>query len=434
MTNRENAQPRKKPVFQKVIYSLRRILLDINKIPGPIFLLLLIGFSSLYNSTAHASLTIVQAAIPATEETRQTNAYVQPTFLAMYPSDRYSRGLGFAMRDNYIYSIIGYNPTVIDVSNRSAPTFVAEYIVGNGRMCTLALQDNYLYLGSSLGLEILNISDFNSITKVGQCNTTGAVMSIVLQDDIAYLAASSNGLVIVNVSDPTHPVEVGCFNDGGSAWDLALKGSLAFVTDTETTLEIINIGDPQNPIKVSHYKDEVYDDLPGSSITLNGSYAYLGTFRYGLFILDITNSSHLERVGHYYGGTKPIGEKSNDESVRGIFVKEQYIFEAVGSNGFYVLDVRDSSNPVSLGQFTGFYFLFGLYLHETCLYLQTLFEGIVILNLTFHRGYPPGTFRGLILTLIFVPIGCGLIALPFIIEHNKKRRRELWIQSYTIKK
>ncbi len=434
MINRKNTRASKKHSFRKANYSLRRKLLGSSNSSYPIFLLLLVSFSSLHTLTFSPSLGTVQAALQKDKQTMQTNDYVGTILLAQYPSDMYARGLGFAMEDNYIYTIINHNPTVIDVSNRSAPTFVAEYVVETARMNTLALQGSYLYLASNDGLEILNISDLDSITKVGQCNTSDAVRALVLQEDYAYLAAHSNGLVIVNISDPTQPVEVGCFNDGGDAWDLALKGSLAFVTDSETTLEVIDISVPQNPVKVSHFEDEIYGDMYGSSITLNGSYAYLSTTYYGLFILDITDSAHLVRIGHYYGGTKPIGDRGNEEFVHGIFVNEQYVFEAVGMNGLYILDVSDPSNPIQIGQFTAVSTLYGVFFYEKYLYLQTSLDGIVILNLTFYSGNPPRNYTGLIIALISIPIIGTLLALPFIIKKKKNRKREKMVNTFRMEK
>jgi len=376
MTGRKNTQSRKKHLFRKANYSLRRILLRNNNSAYPIFLLLLVGLSSLHISTASPLMGAVQATIPTTKQAMQTNDYVELTLIAQYPSDRYAKGQGFAMRDSYIYTIIGNNPTVIDVSTPSAPTFVAEFVVEDGGIYALVLQDNYLYLGSHYGLEILNISNLDNITKVGHYNTTGAVSALTLQDDYAYLAADSNGLVIVNISDPTQPEEVGCFNDGGNAWDLALKESLAFVTDSETTLDIINISNPQIPVKISHYEDEVYDDMQGLSITLNGSYAYLGTSHYGLFILNITDCIHPVRISHYFGETDgEIGNPGNEEFVVGTYLNEEYVFESVGINGLYILDASDPSDPL--------------------------------------------------LTLIFVPMGCALIAFPIILSIRKRRKGSL---------
>ena len=96
---------RKEHLIRKVNYSLRRKLLGSSNCSYPIFLLLLLVFSSLHISTASPLIGTVQAAIPTTEQTMQTNDYVELTLIAQYPSDRYTKGQGFAMRDSYIYTI-----------------------------------------------------------------------------------------------------------------------------------------------------------------------------------------------------------------------------------------------------------------------------------------------------------------------------------------
>ncbi len=431
MTRQKKPQLRKEYLFQKTTNSLRRILLRNNNNFYPIVVILIVGFSSLHISTDFSLIDSTIATIPPVDQNYQINAYVEPTLIAQYPSDRYTSGLGFAMRDNYIYSSIGNNPTIIDVSNNSNPTFIAEYTNEQSSIYALVLQDNYMYLGGYSGLEILNISDFDSITKVGSYNNTGDVRALALQEDYAYLAAGSNGLVIVNISDPTQPVEVGCFNDGGDTWDVALKGSLAFVTDSKTTLDIINISDPQNPVKISHFEDEVYDNMRGLSITLNDSYAYLGTSHYGLFILDITDITHPVRIGHYYGKfAGEIGNEGNEEFITSTYVNEKYVFETAAMNGLYILDASDPSNPILIGQYTSHNILYGVFLHESYLYLQTSIDGIRILNLTFHSGNPPRDYSGLILTLIIVPIVGVVIILPLFLKYKRKKKMEKMVNLF----
>lgn len=418
---------RKKPLIQKMNYSLQRRLLGKSNCSYPIFLLLLLVFSSLNLSIASPLLSTGQASMPMIDQSLHASTYVEPTLLALYPFDGCFRTVGFAMRDNYIYTIIDYNPTVIDVSNASNPIFVAEYVFEDNRLNTLALQDNFLYLGSNYGLEILNISNLACITKAGEYNTTtgGRVKSIVLQDNYAYLAGEDNGLIIVNISDPANPLEVGCYSTNLSANDIAVKGSLIYVAngnETGNALVILDVSDPQNPVEISYYEDEVYGEMPGIGISLNGSYAYLGTFGHGLFILDISDIYHPIKVSHFYGGTESIGGSLNRERVKDIFLHNQYAFEAAGRNGLYILDVSNPSNPTLVGKFQCYY-LIGLHLHKTYLFLQELLDGILILNLTYYSANPK-TYTGLIITLISIPIVCVVVVLPLFLKYKRKKKME----------
>ncbi|HUT81216.1 MAG TPA: hypothetical protein VMZ29_08435 [Candidatus Bathyarchaeia archaeon] len=387
-----------------------------------LFFCFLLWFSNIFLGACYLPNTINEG---LTTDAKQDSAItnVEFTFLAHYPANRTTRGLGFAMRDNYIYSIIGYNPTIIDVSNISNPTFVADYPVENGRMNTLALRDDYLYLGSSSDLEILDISDLSNITKIGQCNTTNPVEKIVLQGNYAYLAAENNGLVIVNITDPTNPFKIGSYKTNIDTWDIALKESIIFIANsngTDNVLVIVDVSDPTNPSKIGYYDNLEYPEMAGLSITVNGSYAYLGTEEYGLFILDITNTTQPQLISHFYGNTEqPIGELGNEEIIWGTFVKEQYVFEAAGATSLYVLDFSEPKSPKLNGQYSGAYLLYGVHVHDTYLFLQDVLLGIMILNMTFSST--TGRPLGQLIAIIVAPI-LGVAIITVVVTLYKKKK------------
>ncbi|HUT81231.1 MAG TPA: hypothetical protein VMZ29_08510 [Candidatus Bathyarchaeia archaeon] len=394
-----------------------------SKIFSVLFFCCLLWFSNIFLVTCYLPIANKEGLNVEANQNGTSTPTVEFTPLARYPSNKTTRGLGFAMRDNYIFSIIGYSPTIIDVSNISNPTFVAEYPVETGRMNTLALGDDYLFLGTSSGLEIINISDLANITKVGQCNTTNPVRKIVLQGNYAYLAAENNGLVIVNITDPTNPFEISSYKTNIDTRDIVQKGSIIFIANsnrTDSALVVIDVSDPMNPVKIGYYENSEYPEMFGLSITVNSSYAYLGTEEHGLFILDITNTSHPHLVSHFYGNTEqPIGEHGNEEIVSGTFVKEQYVFESGGATSLYMLDFSESANPTLIGQYSGAYLLYGVYVHDTYLFLQDVLLGIMILNMTFldTTGRPPGQ----IIAMILVPSLGVVIIITIVILYKRKK-------------
>ncbi|MBN1329102.1 MAG: hypothetical protein JXA54_06475 [Candidatus Heimdallarchaeota archaeon] len=388
-----------------------------------LFFCFLLWFSNIFLAACYLPITINEGLTTEAKQDDSSFTTVEFTFLARYPANRTTRGLGFAMQDNYIYSIMDYNPTIIDVSNISNPTFVAEYPVENSRMNTLALRGDYLYLGSSDGLEILNISDLSNITKVGQCNTTNPVRKIVLQGDYGYLAAENSGLVIVNITDPTNPFKISSYKTNIDTWDIALKGSIIFIANTNRTdsvLVVVDVSDPMNPTKIGCYDNSGYPEMLGLSITINGSYAYLGTEEHGLFVLEITNITQPQLISHFYGNTEQtIGEHGNEEIVGDTFVKEQYVFESAGATSLYVLDFSEPANPKLLGQYSGAYLMYGVHVHDTYLFLQDVLLGIMILNMTFSNttGRPPGQ----LIAIIVAPIlGVGIITVIVTLYKKKK--------------
>ncbi len=437
MTNKKNRLTKNRNFGSiSILFSLTKI----TSIFCSVFLLLIMTFSIVPIFTA-PPLTVnnFQRAInPKVDPPMQINDYTVSTLLAYYPPDEVKRGLGFAMQDNYIFSIIGRNPTIIDVSNPASPTFVAEYSFDNYSLETLALRDNYLYVAGKTGLTILNISDLENITFIGHCPTPGNVQTIALQGDYAYLAALRGGLVIVNISDPTQPIMVEQFDIFGEVWDLAIKGSLAYVTDnTAPPLKIINISDPLNPVIVGYFEDKMYTDIYGFSVTINGSYVYLGTGFHGLFILDITkNSTSPIRIGHYFGEKDyPVGCRYTTENIWDIAVNGKYVFEAIDVNGFYVLDASDPSKPKLLEQnLVASSCAVGIFSHESYIYLQTFIDGICILNLTFYSGKPPGYWMPYIKTIVYITIIGSIFILPIIYTRRQNKKKEKILRDIILNK
>jgi hypothetical protein len=355
----------------------KRLILTMNKmkLSSIFFLLSLLLFTTLFSMPKQQIAAINGRNAARNNGFSAQELTVEFTELAHYPA---SRSIGFAMRDEYVYSIMGYNPSIIDISNKSNPTLVAEYPVANGRMNTLALQDDCLFLGSSTNLEILNISDPQAMTEVSYCNFSHTVHNIILQDNYAYLAAAGSGLVIINISDVTKPTIMSYYNTNIIAWNLAVKDSLVYVTNLDEmgqALEIINVSDPENPTKIGSYEDTLYPEMHGSSITINGNIAYLGTSRHGLFILDISTPAEPTLLGHFYGNT-------GDGIIWMTKVVGQYLFVAAGMAGLFVLDIADQMNYKQIAFYDYIDSLNGVFVKDSYLFTQG-YTGLMIFNFTF---------------------------------------------------
>ena len=134
-----------------------------------VIFLFLLWFSTLFLIVQPLTMHSIQARNINTTNEVITKNNIDFTPLARYPHDKNTRAVGFAMRDNFIYSNIRDNPTILDVSNISNPTFVAEYEVGENKQAySLALRDEYLYHGYSSMFGILNISNLASPTFAGR--------------------------------------------------------------------------------------------------------------------------------------------------------------------------------------------------------------------------------------------------------------------------
>ena len=344
--------------------------------------------------------------------------------LSHYPQDKYSVALGLEVRETKLYSIIGYNPTIIDVSNASNPVKLGEFVYDSGIFNAITLRDNYLFLGGRKGdLEILDVSDPTNITKVGNMSGTGDVWEIVFDGDLAFLASGNKGLVIVNVSVPENPVEIGNYNTNDLfAMDVRVAGNIAFVANSNengNALVILDISNPKAPREIGHFEDKIYKEMSGHSVALNNSQLYLGTRGYGLFILDITNITNPQKIAQHYFNTEPMGGPLNDENVMDIFIYQQYVFEAAG-DWLYVLDATNLLNLKIIGVFSS-HMCFGVHFDaaRSILYLESRFGGIFIFKVNFQSNAEAGQKQ--LLIAILTPTAGLMLLVTVILLYKRKR-------------
>ena len=88
----------------------------------------------------------------------------------------------------------------------------------------------------------------------------------------------------------------GGYNTAGYAQDVAVTGDYAYVADNRNGLVIVDITDKSKPQRVGHYDTGDY----AKDVTVVGDYAYVADSRNGLIIVDITNKSDPQRAGYYY--------------------------------------------------------------------------------------------------------------------------------------
>ena len=343
--------------------------------------------------------------------------------LSHYPQDKYSVALGLEVRETKLYSIIGYNPTIIDVSNASNPVKLGEFVYDSGIFNAITLRDNYLFLGGRKGdLEILDVSDPTNITKVGNMSGTGDVWEIVFDGDLAFLASGNKGLVIVNVSVPENPVEIGNYNTNDLfAMDVRVAGNIAFVANSNengNALVILDISNPKAPREIGHFEDKIYKEMSGHSVALNNSQLYLGTRGYGLFILDITNITNPQKIAQHYFNTEPMGGWGNYEKIWDIFFKGKYILEAAGFNGLYILDASNLSKFELIGRFNG-HNSRHVHVDGDIVYLQDREDGIFIFKLTFQQKSK--SLPRQLLIAILTPTAGLMLLVTVILLYKRKR-------------
>ena len=180
---------------------------------------------------------------------------------------------------------------------------------------------------------------------------------------------------------PTTDVElVGQVRGNVSA--VAVQGNYAYL-GMGSRLVVVDIFNPSAPTVVG--QAEIPDMIEGpptpfvQDIFVSGSYAYVGAWGQGLWVIDISNAFEPQVVGYYnFGGIQnyvfvsgsyayvasgdlrviDVSDPTNPYEVRyygtpgnamGVFVSSPYAYVACGDGGLRVLDISNPANPQEVG-------------------------------------------------------------------------------------
>ena len=165
-------------------------------------------------------------------------------------------------------------------------------------------------------------ADNYAIMEISNTPGVGNASAIVVEGNYAYITTWNQSFRIVNISDKTNPTIVATINAPWSTnitSDFCIQGDYAYVLDygvspggPEGGLFVVDISDPESPSIVGSYQ------LPSgptvnamlSHISVNGSYAYVGDWGYGLGILNISDPANPTPEAN--GGTDPFWDAPFD--------------------------------------------------------------------------------------------------------------------------
>jgi len=116
----------------------------------------------------------------------------------------------------------------------------------------------------------------------------------------------------------------------GGTLDIEILGNYAYIADFDTGFHIVDISNPSNPQGIGHYNISEALDL-----AIYGNYAFIVTLDYGFYIFDISNPSSPQLVNNINFFT----------SLRAIEISGNYAFIV----GYFIpLLIFDISNPSNL--------------------------------------------------------------------------------------
>lgn len=260
-----------------------------------------------------------------------------------------------AVQGDYAYLGVGSRLVVMDITNPTHPTFVAQTDTLPDAVRSVAVVNNYAYLAAGRGgLQIIDIANPKTPTRVGSyTQTQGIAQSITILNNIAYMTerlcdannvCTGGKLHLLDITNPVNPSPGNSYTTTGSANSVAVKGNYAYVADGNSGLCVLNITAP-NAVCQPY-------DTPGSAkdVFVNGQLAYVAD-KSTLLILNISNPVSPTPAGPPY--TPPGGGPYGISDVYSVVVigNKAYVTDAGEYRwSLYIIDVSDPSNLVLIGR------------------------------------------------------------------------------------
>ncbi len=235
----------------------------------------------------------------------------------------------------------GYSLDIIDVSNPSAPSFLAEYRLHdnpNG----IATDGNNLFLSTIDRVIVFELSDSNSPSVVGTLDDLDPYLThIGISGNYAYVPTSGgqeNKLFVLNIEDPVHPSLLNSIPIESSAWATAILADRLFVAAGGRGMLEFDISSPDEPLLAGAW------DTPGSmlDIALSGNYLYTAERFSEMRVFDLSDPS--SPIFLPQSGVLPVGWR--------VKTFGKLLLQATNT-GLGILDISDPSSPTPISEIEG---------------------------------------------------------------------------------
>ncbi|MGA9347464.1 MAG: two-component regulator propeller domain-containing protein [Anaerolineae bacterium] len=197
-----------------------------------------------------------------------------------------------------------------------------------------------------LGTDGGGVSEFDGVTWHTYTTADGLVDNCVLSiatDDAGHIWFGTSNGVSEFIPGGIQPNVELVGRVAGDIYAVAVQEDYAYVGE-RNRLVVLDISNPANPIRVGQteaFPDVVEGILPTSveDIFVCGPYAYVVTWSQGLWVIDVSNPTNPSAVG--YCDTPGLGLN--------VFVSNSYAYVADGGYGPRVVDVSDPANLREVG-------------------------------------------------------------------------------------
>ncbi|MEM9339432.1 MAG: hypothetical protein AAGA66_11935 [Bacteroidota bacterium] len=181
---------------------------------------------------------------------------------------------GFAVVDDYLYTLNGTGLTVFRISSDS-PTKVREITITETAETIFQYQNNLL-IGTQGGMLIYNIDSRSNPTFLSSVFHQTACDPVIAKDDIAYVTIRTglvcntnridlNRLIVVDIEDVEAPVELTSLSMQNPR-GLTISGNNLYVCEGKFGLKQFDISDKTNPMI-----EKSYANIPSNDVIALGS-------------------------------------------------------------------------------------------------------------------------------------------------------------------
>jgi len=190
---------------------------------------------------------------------------------------------------------------VTDPLNPGSPKAADTTGFTPGTAVDVAVHGNYAYYADGLGLKIVDLSDPTSPSVVAEKDTPGLAVAVAIfeQDSqiYAFIADSTQGIYIENVTDPLAiPATVAVIPppDTGSYNHIDIQTHYAFAASGKNGITAFDITDPENPESVATYSTKSSAEQISAFVKDNTVYTAVAEKYNGLVINKVNETIDQE--------------------------------------------------------------------------------------------------------------------------------------------
>jgi len=277
--------------------------------------------------------------------------------------------------------LYGVNPLVFgvwDISDPQEPSAVGHYSSGEHRdSAAIAVSGGFAYTSNYDRIYVVDVRDPGDPVEMRWFAVDPWVKAMTTTNGTLFVANWFYGLATFDISAPETPVEIGHYDNTVHAAAIGIHNGYAYLTGYRDEVQIIDITSPENPTRHSqqqlglsrmHIVDDIayiatwrpfdlqaldiarfneengldfisHTSLPDGphDVIVDGSFAYVGVFDAGLWIIDVSDLEAPVVRGICLMGTR---------TAKRVAVRHPYAYVAHGSPGEWsVIDVSDPDNP-----------------------------------------------------------------------------------------